>query len=143
MPADSAENAQPIDPRALTWGVLLGRWTDFAQSAIALPATAEGKRLRASVPDLIMLQAVWFALRDLDELDPAERALGLDRAEILIDRHAAALEERWKREAVPEQMRSLIDDARAALTEARQREQAAGSATPPSPSPGPASSDRP
>jgi len=98
-------------PQRVTWAVLLGRWIDFARSALALPDDAEGRRLRDSVPDLIMLQAVWFALEHLDELDGAERTLGLDRAEVLIERHRAALEARWKRQGLPGLVRELVDDA--------------------------------
>ena len=75
------------DPQALTWAAMLGRWVDFARSSVALPDDAEGRKLKASVPDLIQLQAVWFALQHLDDLPPDERALGRDRAGVLITRH--------------------------------------------------------
>ena len=76
-----AADAPPHDADGLTWAVLLGRWVEFARSSVALPGTGDGRRLRDSVPDLIMLQAVWFALEHLGELGAGERALGLDRAE--------------------------------------------------------------
>ncbi|MCX5658294.1 MAG: hypothetical protein NTW19_01060 [Planctomycetota bacterium] len=117
----SDDNPAPLDAQTLTWGALLGHWAEFAQSALALPATPEGQRLRSSVPDLIMLQAVWFALQNLDALEHSERALGLDRAEILIEKHAGALSSRWSAETMPEHVRSLIDDARNALNSAVSR----------------------
>lgn len=99
----------------LTWAVLLGRWVEFAKSALALPDEGEGAKLRASVADLIMLQAVWCALQHLEELAPDEHALALDRAQVLIDKHAAALGQRWGDQPMPSQAKRLIDDARAQL----------------------------
>ena len=125
-------DAGPLRPRQLTWAALLGRWVEFAQSALALPQDAVGDAVRESVPDVIMLQAVWFALKDLDSVAPDQRALGLDRAGLLIEKHAAALERRWagdladagpvaKRGAMPPQLRELVDDAGAQLSAARRR----------------------
>jgi len=108
-------STDPLHPEHLTWAVLLGRWIAFARSAVALPDDADGRRLRDSVGDLIQLQAVWFALQHLDELPPDERALGLDKAEVLIDKHAAALRARFGDEAMPEMVQELIDDAHSAL----------------------------
>ncbi len=107
----------------LTWAVLLGKWIEFARGALALPDDSEGQRLRASVPDIIMLQAVWFALKQLDELSPAERALGIDRAEVLIDKHRRAIEARWAEQQLPAMLLELMDDA------ARQLAAVSGSTT--------------
>ena len=107
---DSNSDAEPLHPDRLTWAVLLGKWVDFARSAVALPTDGDGKRMRESVADVIMLQAVWFALKNLGELDAAERALGIDRAEVLVEKHASALKERWQ-ERMPESMKELIADA--------------------------------
>lgn len=102
-------------PGDITWAVLLGRWVEFARSALALPDDAEGQRWRQSVPDIIMLQAVTFALRQLDELDQPERSLGLDRAQILIDRHADHLHGRFGSGQLPPGLRDLVQDARQQL----------------------------
>ena len=110
--------ADDYNPEALTWAAMLGRWIDFARSSVALPDDAAGRKLKASVPDLIQLQAVWFALQHLDELSPDERALGHDRAGVLIARHAGVLAQRFGDEGVPAGMAELIDDARAALDRA-------------------------
>ncbi|MEO1236716.1 MAG: hypothetical protein AAFX76_08010 [Planctomycetota bacterium] len=121
-PSDSADPAPtptPLHPERMTWPVLLGRWVDFARSAVALPDNAAGRRWRASVADIIQLQAVWFALRQLDELDPAERALGVDRAGVLIERHAGALAARWPDGALPAEVAELVREARAAWRDAR------------------------
>jgi len=109
------EPSDDYDPHALTWAAMLGRWVDFARSSVALPDDTEGRKLKASVPDLIQLQAVWFALQHLGDLPAAEQALGRDRAGVLIERHAAVLIGRFAEEGVPAGMAELIDDTRAAL----------------------------
>ena len=101
-----------LEPRKLTWSVLIGRWVDFARSALALPDHEEGRRLKDSVPDIIMLQAVWFALQHLDELGPDERALGLDRAELLIETHSRHLHARWHESSMPSMLSEIMNDAR-------------------------------
>ena len=111
---------EPLHPESLTWSVLLGRWVEFARSAVALPDDVEGRRWRAAVPEVINLQAVCFALRHLDELAGPERSLGLDRAGVLIERDAGALRKRWAGEALPAGLIELIDDAEDAWRQAGQ-----------------------
>lgn len=118
MADHTSNSAGPLDAERLTWAVLLGRWTDFARSAVALPDDDAGRRLRDSLADLIGLQAVWFALTHLDELDARQASLGLARAGVLIDRHASALSKRYAETGIPEQAQELIDDAREALRQA-------------------------
>lgn len=116
----SHDNTRPtLDAEGVTWAVLLGRWTDFARTAVVLPDDAAGRRLRESVADLIGLQAVWFALSNLGTLPADERSLGLTRAGVLIDRHEAALRRRFEPEGLPDLAEELIADARAALSAAR------------------------
>ena len=109
----------PLRPDELTWAALLAQWVEFAKRAVGLPKTGAGRLMRDSVPDVIMLQAVWFALEHIDELEADERALGLDRAEVLIERHADALRKRWGEDQMPGEMVKLIEDARAQLGRAR------------------------
>jgi hypothetical protein len=104
-----------LDAHKLTWAVLLGKWVEFARSAVGLPDDQQGRRLKASVPDLIMLQAVWFALQHMDELTADELALGCDRACVLIDQHEAQLRQRWQPQPLPPQITQLITDARQML----------------------------
>jgi len=115
-----ADTGEPLDADKLTWSVLLGRWVEFARGALALPDDAAGRALRASVPDIIGLQAVWFALQHLDELDGDERALGLARAGVLIDKHTETLDARWRGGDLPDELRALVNDARGALAAARE-----------------------
>lgn len=103
-------DVEPLEPDRLTWAVLLARWTDFARSAVALPEDGEPGRVRQSVTDIITLQAVWFAMGQMDELSPAERAIGLDRAGVLIDRHHSAILARFSGNPLPEDLESLLSD---------------------------------
>ncbi|MGB0768007.1 MAG: hypothetical protein ACPGYV_09885 [Phycisphaeraceae bacterium] len=108
---------EPLEPERLTWTVLLARWTDFAGSAVALPTEGEPGRVRRSVADIVALQAVWFALGQMDALDARERAIGLDRAGVLIDRHGSAIRARFEGEPLPEGLVELLDDVAAAYSE--------------------------
>lgn len=116
---NQSEADKPLDTTKLTWAALLGRWLTFARSAVLLPDNEAGRRMRNSVPDLITLQAVWFALHHLDELAEDERALGLDRAEILINKHGQALAQRWRGMQMPPQLGECIDEARQQLLTAQ------------------------
>lgn len=118
----------------LTWPALLAHWTAFAQASLALPKTAEGDRWRAAVPAIVGLQAVTFALADLDRLrtggeggesgevggerEGGERALAIDRADMLIRKHSAQLHDLWAGEPLHPEIARMIEDARAALAAA-------------------------
>lgn len=117
---DHQADGGTADTDRLTWVVLLGRWVEFARSALALPQDGDGQAMRESVPDIIALQAVWFALQHIDELDADERALGIARADVLIERHTRAVTARWYGRPMPVELRSLINDAREALAKLRQ-----------------------
>lgn len=103
-----------------TWALLLAHWTDFARSAVALPAAGEGGRLRAAVPSIIGLQAVTYALAALDALAPDEYAAAQDKAEVLLRRHAAELHAAWRGEPLPGGVADLLIDAHAALRATRE-----------------------
>lgn len=117
-PSKPANDFEPLDTDRLTWAVMLARWTEFARSAVALPEDGEGGLVRRSVTDIITLQAVWFALEHLGELPTAERGIGLDRAGVLIDRHATAIRSRYNDQPMPEGLTELIDDAKQAYENA-------------------------
>lgn len=104
-----------LRPEHLTWTALLGRWLNYAQASKALPNDAEGDRWRASVSPIINLQAVTFALAELVELAEDERALGRDRAAVLIEQAAGTIDQAWRGEQVPVSLFEIIDDAEAAL----------------------------
>ncbi|HHN77524.1 MAG TPA: hypothetical protein ENK11_02465 [Phycisphaerales bacterium] len=98
---------------ALTWPMLLGRWVEFARSAVSLPETGEAGRYRRSVAPLITLHAVTHALAELDLLPPEDRPPAIDRAEILIEQSETGLREIWG--DPPPEITAFIDDARAAI----------------------------
>lgn len=104
---------------ALTWAMLLARWTEFARSAVALPKTGPGGLWRESVADVIGLQAITLALKDLDEheLDDS-RALAIDTASVGIDQHAKNLAKTWAADPWPDELHELLEDARRALEDA-------------------------
>jgi hypothetical protein len=102
------------ETRVLTWATLLAKWSEFAQSAVFLPRDGEGGRLRDAVPALIGLQAVTHALAELELLPEAERALGLDRAEVLVGRYGAELSRIWEGPPPPD-VAEFEAHARAAL----------------------------
>jgi len=110
----------PDLPHDLTWVMLLGHWTALAKSALALPRDAQGDRWRQAIAPIITLQALCHALGELDDLDADERALGLDKSELLIQTNTGQLHELWRGEPLPELVIGLIDDARDAFTTARQ-----------------------
>jgi hypothetical protein len=105
----------PLRPEALTWTGLLAQWVRFAQASLALPAEGDGARWRASVPAIINLQAVTFALADLDRLPAHEHALALDKAEMLINSSVAELDGIWTGGITSPLLIEICDDAKAAL----------------------------
>jgi hypothetical protein len=107
-----------LRPEALTWTALLGRWIELAQVSLAIPADADGPRWRQSLPAIINLQAVTFALAELGQLAADERALGLDKAGLLIGRSSQELERIWG-EQLPATVHEICRDARAALEAAQ------------------------
>ncbi len=103
------------DPSPVTWALLLGKWTDFARAALALPKDGQGARWRAAVPDIIALQAITHALAEVDDLrTPGDRAVALDLAEMQIREHASNLHRLWADGPLHDQLAELISDARAA-----------------------------
>jgi len=99
--------------------VLLAKWVAFARSAVAMPASGAEGLFKQSVPDIIGLQAVWFALDEMDGLSDDQKALGIDRAAVLIQTHGASLRKRWVGEAMPNGLIELIHDAESRLQAAR------------------------
>lgn len=103
---------------AFTWSALLAQYTRIAQAAVALPDDPEGARWKRAVTPVITLHAVTMALAEIDELPAPERAVGVDRASLLVRGGVRDLHEIWRGEPLPEEVVRLIDDARAALAAA-------------------------
>lgn len=110
----------------LTWPALLAHWTSVAQASVALPKNAEGERWRNAVAPIIGLQALAFAMADLDRLAardaedlPGARAAAIDTAEVLVRKHASELHALWRSESMPPELDAIISDARLAVAAAR------------------------
>lgn len=95
-----------------TWASLLAGWVQFAQTAVALPDDQEGDRWRDSIAAAIGLHALSMALTELHTLDPSERSLAMDKAELGIKEHATAINAAWSAEPMPESLSELIEDAK-------------------------------
>lgn len=104
-------------PGGLTWPMLLGRWVEFAQSAVSLPETGQAGRYRRSVPSLITLHAVTHAIGELDLLLPEDHPPAMDRAEILIRKSEHELREIWG--DPPPEIAVFVSEAYAALETAK------------------------
>lgn len=104
--------------RPATWAALLAAWTDFARASATLPKTPETDAFRRAVPPIIGLQAVTFALRELDSLPPSQREAGLDTASVLVRQYTAAIHEVWRAQELHPEVQSLIADARKELADA-------------------------
>ncbi len=107
-----------LDVPKLTWAVLLGRWVEFARAAVALPDDAEGRAWKKVVPDIIGLQAVAMALKDADQLEPDQRALGIDRSRVMIERHTEHIHAAFGEGELHPMLVELITDAWSAVKHA-------------------------
>jgi len=122
QPPGDPHAPQPVD-RYVSWATLLAKWTAFARASVALPETDEGRAWRESVPPVITLQAVAYALGELERLEPDERSLAVDRARVLVEQAEGTLAGIWGTAGLPGQVRELVGDARAALTHASEQVQ--------------------
>lgn len=102
----------------LSWAALLARWTELAAAARAWPRDAEGHRWGQSVPEIIRLQAVTHALKELWTLADTEQPLARDRAAVTVTRAASALDSLWRGEPMPDAILDILDEARRALDRA-------------------------
>lgn len=113
----SPSRKPPLHAELLTWSALLAQCVRFAQAAVALPSGEdavgqEGDAWRSSIPRVIELQAVWFALERSGDLPPDERAIGRDRAAVALQRNASALRDAWREtpQGMPSGVADLIAD---------------------------------
>ena len=106
----------PAEPTTTTWTVLLAKWTALAKAALALPETDDAERWRRCLPAIINLQAVERALEELDDvIEEDDRAVALDKAEILIRESAADIHDAWPAMSLPESLAETIEAAREAI----------------------------
>lgn len=116
-----ARTVCPMSERDLTWPALLARWTAFAQSSLALPKTPDGDRWRSAVPAIINLQAVTFALPEVQDLPESDRPLALDKAEIIIRSATGQLHALWPTASggLPTALVVMVHDAGLVLASVR------------------------
>ena len=111
---------EAFQPEVVSWAALLGRWMDFARASTALPQTRTGDQWRASVAPMITLQAVTFALSELEQVEPSERLLGWDRGEMLCQEAMETLDGVWGPKA-PSEIVETLEQAEAALEDVLNR----------------------
>jgi hypothetical protein len=109
------DGVSSLRPEALTWTGLLAQWVRFAQASLALPEELHGERWRASVPAVINLQAVTFALADLDQIPLDDHALALNKAEIIIRESDEQIRRAWAGAEISPMLREIQRDANLAL----------------------------
>ncbi len=98
-----------MDVDRLSWAVLLAKWIEFAKGVTVLDDQGDQGLFKASVTDIIMLQAIWFALAQAPELEPTEQALAIMRSGVLIEKHVGLIENRWANTQKPSLLIELIE----------------------------------
>jgi len=105
-----------------TWSALLGHWMALVKAGEGLRRAAEtdpdAARWRASIPEVVTLQAITFALGDLARLPEADRPLARDRADLGVVAAASALDAVWRGVEMPESVLEIAADARRAVEQA-------------------------
>ncbi len=105
-----------------TWSALLGHWIALVKAGEGLvqaaPDDLDAARWRASIPEVVTLQAITFALSDLPRLPEADRPLARDRADLGVTAAASALDEIWHGVEMPESVLEIAGDARRAVDQA-------------------------
>jgi hypothetical protein len=108
MAGDDPHPGGPHDPARgehavgeATWALMLGKWIAVARASVALPDTPHGRRWKAAIPSVIMLQAVTMSLLEARQL-LAEGRLAMadaqvcrDKAAVLIKQHRSILRQLW------------------------------------------------
>lgn len=103
----------------VTWTTLLARWIALVKAGeglvLAAPGDADARRWRSSIPEVVTLQSVTFALGDLERLPEADRSLARDRADLAVTESSARLDRLWRGENMPEGLLEVAADARRAV----------------------------
>lgn len=81
----------------------------------AAPRDADAHRWRDSIPEIVSLQAVTFALGDLAAIPQVDRPLARDRADLAVTESASSLDRIWKGEEMPGALLEVAADARRAV----------------------------
>lgn len=116
---DAPKHRSELPTDLVTWTTLLGHWTDLVKAGEGLRRAADfdadAARWRDSIPEVITLQAITFALGDVDRLDASDRGLARDRAGIGIEAASGVLESVWEGVSIPGGLLEIADDAAHAM----------------------------
>ena len=115
MPNPAPDTPTDSPAADLSWPLLLAKWTEYAKAAVALPRTEQGDRERDSVPAVIALQSITFALSEIHRLPTDERLLGIERADYTVRERSTELDALWRGYPMPDGMLDLLTDARHAV----------------------------
>ncbi|MDE0888018.1 MAG: hypothetical protein OSA40_01030 [Phycisphaerales bacterium] len=116
---DAPDHRSKLPTDLVTWTTLLGHWTDLVKAGEGLRRAAnsnpDAARWRDSIPEVIRLQAITFALGDLDRLHASDRGLARDRAGIGIEAATNVLDSVWAGLPIPEALTEIAQDASQSL----------------------------
>lgn len=114
-PGGDAERSTDL----VTWTLLLGRWTALVKAgeglALAAPDDVDAARWRRSIPEVITLQSIAFALGELESLPSLDRSLARDRADLAVTESCERLDGTWRGVAMPGGLLEIASDARRAV----------------------------
>lgn len=112
----------PLDAGLMTWAALLARWTDLVHAGEGWrrlhPEDSDAERWRSSIPEIIALQSITFALAELERIPVADRSIARDRADLGVGHAAQRLDEIWRGIEMPEGLLEIAEDARRAVEHA-------------------------
>jgi hypothetical protein len=116
---DAPDHRSKLPTDLVTWTTLLGHWTSLVKAGEGLRRAAESdpdaSRWRDSIPEVIRLQAITFALGDLEHLDVPDRGLARDRARVGIEAAHGVLETIWAGHPFPDALAEITGDAADAI----------------------------
>ena len=112
----------PLDTGVMTWAALLARWTDLVGAGEGLrrlhPGDEDVERWRESIPEVISLQAITFALGELERIPWEDRSIARDRADLGVGNAAQRLDGIWRGIEMPPSLLEIAADARQAVEQA-------------------------
>ncbi|MAB71850.1 MAG: hypothetical protein CMJ54_05035 [Planctomycetaceae bacterium] len=114
---DAPKPTSKLPTGLVTWTTLLGHWTDLVKAGEGLKRSdvADDQAWRESIPEVIRLQAITFALAELDRIEVPDRGLARDRAAIGVEEASARLDDLWSGVSMPAALLDIASDASLAL----------------------------
>ena len=115
----SPKEGSDLPTAVVTWTTLLARWTALVKAGeglvLAAPDDADAQRWRASIPEVVTLQSITFALGDLASLATVDRSIARDRADLAVTESSGRLDEAWRGLEMPPALLEVAADARQAV----------------------------